>query len=123
MTSNALHELDELTARIDALLAHVDPATTDPVRFLRAQFDAGLAWVGRPTGRGGLDLDPRLQEFVERAEIFPTPAAIRRAIELRGKKCGQPLVPLSPESAKEMEQFANWFTAWLPLIRKVAANA
>ena len=33
-----------------------DPATTDRLDFLRARFDAGLAWVHFPEGLGGLGL-------------------------------------------------------------------
>jgi alkylation response protein AidB-like acyl-CoA dehydrogenase len=48
--------LDEadLLARADALLAAYPPDTTDKVTFLRAQYDAGLAWVQNPVGFGGL---------------------------------------------------------------------
>jgi alkylation response protein AidB-like acyl-CoA dehydrogenase len=40
---------------VDRLLEEHPPATTDPVVFLRAQFDAGLAYVWFPIGYGGLD--------------------------------------------------------------------
>ena len=59
--------MTELLARVDALLAQHDPATTPPVEFLRAQYDAGLARVDHPEGRGGLGLDPALQESVDAA--------------------------------------------------------
>ncbi|MFI5916371.1 acyl-CoA dehydrogenase family protein [Dactylosporangium sp. NPDC051541] len=35
-------------------LAGHDAAATDPLEFLRARFDAGLAWVQYPPGLGGL---------------------------------------------------------------------
>lgn len=38
--------------RVAALLAGHDPA--DRLEFLRARFDAGLAWVHFPEGLGGL---------------------------------------------------------------------
>ena len=38
-----------------------DPKTTEPQKFLGAQFDAGLAWVHFPDGYGGLGLSPKLQ--------------------------------------------------------------
>ncbi|GAA0630374.1 acyl-CoA dehydrogenase family protein [Sporichthya brevicatena] len=59
--------MTDLSARVDALLAQCDPATTAPQEFLRARFDAGLARVDYPVGRGGLGLDPVLQETVDRA--------------------------------------------------------
>ncbi|HTZ09860.1 MAG TPA: acyl-CoA dehydrogenase family protein, partial [Acidimicrobiales bacterium] len=53
-------------AALDRLLADHDPATADPVDFLGARFDAGLAWVAFPPGSGGLGVSPRLQAVVER---------------------------------------------------------
>ncbi|KOG87052.1 acyl-CoA dehydrogenase [Streptomyces varsoviensis] len=51
--------------RTAALLAAHDPATTDRLDFLRARFDAGLAWVHFPAGLGGLDAPRSLQPVVE----------------------------------------------------------
>ena len=48
----------------DGLLADHEPASTDAVTFLGAQFDRGLAWVNFPEGHGGLDLPPSLQRAV-----------------------------------------------------------
>jgi alkylation response protein AidB-like acyl-CoA dehydrogenase len=50
------HKIDELLA------AH--PPTSDPVEFLGAQFDAGLAFVHFPEGYGGLGLSRQLQSLV-----------------------------------------------------------
>jgi alkylation response protein AidB-like acyl-CoA dehydrogenase len=61
--------LPDGTARVDEaldrLLAENDPATTDDSRFWGAQFDAGLAWVHFPPGRGGLGVSPSLQPRVQ----------------------------------------------------------
>ncbi|MFI5530750.1 acyl-CoA dehydrogenase family protein [Kitasatospora sp. NPDC051853] len=43
-----------LRARTREFLSGHDPATTDRLDFLRARFDAGLAWVHFPPGLGGL---------------------------------------------------------------------
>ena len=51
--------------RVDRLLAEHPPASTDPVGFLGAQFDLGLAWVQFDEGFGGLGLSPALQEAVD----------------------------------------------------------
>jgi alkylation response protein AidB-like acyl-CoA dehydrogenase len=51
--------------RLDQLLAH-DPKG-DPVEFLGAQFDLGLAWVNFPEGKGGLGLSPRFQKQIDEA--------------------------------------------------------
>ncbi|MEV4259720.1 acyl-CoA dehydrogenase, partial [Spirillospora sp. NPDC049652] len=42
----------ELERRVAAFLAAHDPAATEPLAFLRARFDAGLAWVHFPEGLG-----------------------------------------------------------------------
>jgi alkylation response protein AidB-like acyl-CoA dehydrogenase len=48
----------------DFLAAH-DPATTPRLDFLRARFDAGLAWVHFPAGLGGLGLPRDVQSTVD----------------------------------------------------------
>jgi alkylation response protein AidB-like acyl-CoA dehydrogenase len=52
------------------LAAHPPAAIEDEeqrISFLRARFDAGLAWVGYPEGLGGLGADPAEQPGVDRA--------------------------------------------------------
>jgi alkylation response protein AidB-like acyl-CoA dehydrogenase len=58
---------EELRQRVAAFLAEHDPATTDRLEFLRARYDAGLAWVFFPPGHGGLGLPRALQAEVEAA--------------------------------------------------------
>ncbi|HEV7193933.1 MAG TPA: acyl-CoA dehydrogenase family protein [Jatrophihabitantaceae bacterium] len=55
---------DDLLARVRDLIAVFDP-TADPLHFLRARFDAGLAWVHFPVGLGGLDLPRTMQSVVD----------------------------------------------------------
>ena len=55
----------DLTARVEALLAAHPPGSTEPLEFLRAQFDAGLAWVHVPEGLGGLGLARAHQAIVD----------------------------------------------------------
>ncbi|MEU9499619.1 acyl-CoA dehydrogenase family protein [Streptomyces sp. NPDC048196] len=55
----------DLRRRTAALLAAHPPATTDRLDFLRARFDAGLAWVHFPAGLGGLDASRSLQTVVD----------------------------------------------------------
>jgi alkylation response protein AidB-like acyl-CoA dehydrogenase len=55
----------QLTGRVRDLLAAHDPATTQPLTFLRARFDAGLAWVNFPEGLGGLGAPRALQAVVD----------------------------------------------------------
>ncbi|MFI1755422.1 acyl-CoA dehydrogenase [Streptomyces sp. NPDC020571] len=55
----------ELRHRTRELLATYPPATTDRLDFLRARFDAGLAWVHYPEGLGGLGAPRALQAVVD----------------------------------------------------------
>jgi alkylation response protein AidB-like acyl-CoA dehydrogenase len=55
---------DDLRERVQKLLAGHDPQG-DRMEFLRAQFDAGLAWVHFPAGLGGLDAPRALQSVVD----------------------------------------------------------
>ncbi len=55
----------DLAERVAAFLADHDPATTDRLEFLRARFDAGLAWVAFPPGLGGLGAPRALQASVD----------------------------------------------------------
>ncbi|MFH9817652.1 acyl-CoA dehydrogenase family protein [Streptomyces sp. NPDC017230] len=58
----------ELRRRTKELLAAHPPATTERLDFLRARFDAGLAWVHYPEGLGGLAA-PRSLQAVVNAEL------------------------------------------------------
>lgn len=55
----------ELRRRTRELLTAHPPATTDRLDFLRARFDAGLAWVHYPEGLGGLGAPRSLQAVVD----------------------------------------------------------
>ncbi|MDN5751438.1 MAG: acyl-CoA dehydrogenase family protein [Pseudonocardia sp.] len=68
-TATAPGTSGSLAARVQALLDEHDPATTDRIEFLRARFDAGLAWVHYPEGLGGLGADPSLQPEVDAALV------------------------------------------------------
>ncbi|MDP4502839.1 acyl-CoA dehydrogenase family protein [Nonomuraea turcica] len=61
----------EIKERVAAFLGEHDPGGDRPA-FLRARFDAGLAWVWFPEGLGGLGVARELQQVVER-ELAGTP--------------------------------------------------
>ncbi|MEU8527567.1 acyl-CoA dehydrogenase family protein [Streptomyces sp. NPDC048629] len=61
----AAPDATELIARARKLLAEHPPATTSRIDFLRARFDAGLAWVHYPVGLGGLGAPRALQAVVD----------------------------------------------------------
>ena len=52
---------DDLRERARVFLAGHPPGSTPRLEFLRARFDAGLAWVHYPPGLGGLGLPRALQ--------------------------------------------------------------
>ena len=54
-----------IAERVEELLEKFPPATTSPVEFLQAQYDAGLAWVHYPEGWGGSSLPLDLQDAVD----------------------------------------------------------
>ena len=56
-----------LRDRVARLLAAHDPASTPALEFLRARFDAGLAWVHFPEGLGGLGAPRSSQAVVDAA--------------------------------------------------------
>jgi alkylation response protein AidB-like acyl-CoA dehydrogenase len=56
---------DDLRGQVRDFLAKNDPAATGRLDFLRARFDAGLAWVHYPPGLGGQGLPRALQQAVD----------------------------------------------------------
>ncbi|SCG55321.1 acyl-CoA dehydrogenase family protein [Micromonospora halophytica] len=60
------HTADGLRDLVAAFLSHHDPGG-ERTSFLRARFDAGLAWVNFPVGLGGLDAPRHLQSVVDEA--------------------------------------------------------
>ncbi|HEY0806259.1 MAG TPA: acyl-CoA dehydrogenase family protein [Pseudonocardiaceae bacterium] len=68
MTTTETTDADDIRQLVRELLDQHDPATTDNMEFLRARFDAGLAWVHFPVGLGGLGA-PRALQSVADAEL------------------------------------------------------
>jgi len=56
---------EDLRGQVRDFLASHNPAATDRLEFLRARFDAGLAWVHYPAGLGGQALSRDLQASVD----------------------------------------------------------
>ena len=56
---------DELRGQVRDFLAAHDPAAAPRLDFLRARFEAGLAWVHYPPGLGGQGLPRALQPAVD----------------------------------------------------------
>ncbi|MDT7801254.1 MAG: hypothetical protein QOI78_4687 [Actinomycetota bacterium] len=60
---------EELKGQVTEFLAAHDPRTTDRMDFLRARYDAGLAWIHFPAGLGGQDAPRALQSVVDGAFV------------------------------------------------------
>ncbi len=58
-------------------------------------------------------MESRLQEFIGWLNRFPAPVGIKAATAARGLKVGPLAVPLSPEKMRELDEFREWFKAWL----------
>jgi alkylation response protein AidB-like acyl-CoA dehydrogenase len=58
-------ETTRVRERVEEFLAGHDPVGMQRLAFLRARFDAGLAWVHFPVGLGGLAAPRALQPVVE----------------------------------------------------------
>jgi 4-hydroxy-tetrahydrodipicolinate synthase len=63
-------------------------------------------------------LESRLREFLERADSFPAPVGVRAAVEVRGLKTGPHAVPFGAEGQSRLDEFREWFRAWLPAVRE-----
>lgn len=64
-TTDARTVGEDLRQQVSDFLAEHDPATTDRLEFLRARYDAGLAWVNFPAGHGGQGLPRGYQSQVD----------------------------------------------------------
>ncbi len=66
---------------LEGLVAEFPPATANPVDFLGAQFDRGLAWSHFPKGEGGLGASPaEHQHVLERLAQLHAPSAFMRNV-------------------------------------------
>jgi alkylation response protein AidB-like acyl-CoA dehydrogenase len=64
--NGAVTDAAALRSQVADFLAAHDPKGSEPLEFLRARFDAGLAWVHYPAGLGGQGLPRSLQSAVDR---------------------------------------------------------
>ena len=64
-----------------------------------------------------------LEELLAWSARFPQPTAWKAAAALRGLKTGALTAALSPRKRRELDEFRQWFQAWLPWVRRQTANA
>ena len=72
----------DLRRQVRDFLETHDPAQLDRLDFLRARYDAGLAWVHFPAGLGGQGLPRSLQPVVD--ELFAAAGAPTNRPERNG---------------------------------------
>jgi len=68
-------------------------------------------------------LQERTREFDEWSRQFPATVALKAALNLRGLKTGRFHVPLPAEKQRKLDEFREWFQAWLADCKKIAARA
>jgi 4-hydroxy-tetrahydrodipicolinate synthase len=66
-------------------------------------------------------LDGLLHEFIDWHDRFPTPVVIKTAASERGLKIGPLASPLSLASQRRLDEFREWFRAWLLLVQREAS--
>ncbi len=84
--------------RTAEFLAEHDPTVMSDEAFRSAQFDAGLAWVHFPDGRGGLGLAPRFQRIID-AELAAAGAAPAGLTKFFGLTMAGPTIVTNADDA------------------------
>ncbi len=115
----------KIDALIDALLDENPPATTEPVTFLRAQFDRGLAWAHFPVDEGGLGATPadQLHVLQRLARAGAPSAAARNPI---GYGMVAPTLAVHGTSAQKQRYLRPLFTGeevWCQLFSEPGAGS
>jgi dihydrodipicolinate synthase/N-acetylneuraminate lyase len=61
-------------------------------------------------------LEARLAEFLDWTKRFPTPVAVKIAVEARGLRPGALAAPLGAEGGQLLEQYRGWLSGWIPQV-------
>jgi len=93
---------DDLRGQVRDFLAGHDPAAMGRLEFLRARFDAGLAWVHYPPGLGGQGVSRHLQPAVD-AE-FAAAGAPTNSPERNGIGLGMAAPTILAHGSPEQQQ-------------------
>ncbi|MEL7158314.1 MAG: acyl-CoA dehydrogenase family protein [Actinomycetota bacterium] len=126
MSTTSETSAEQLVAdRCDQLLAEHDPSSMPGREFLGHQFDAGLAWVHFPEGRGGLGLGPKLQPEINRrlADAGAPNAMMRNPI---GHGMGAPTVVTHGSDEQQTRYLRPLFTGeevWCQLFSEPGAGS
>jgi alkylation response protein AidB-like acyl-CoA dehydrogenase len=94
----------DIQAKVKEFLAAHDPRETPRLDFLRARYDAGLAWVHYPEGRGGLGAPRALQTVTDKAFAAAGAPSNDPAIQVIGLGMAAPTI-LAFGSAEQQERW------------------
>jgi alkylation response protein AidB-like acyl-CoA dehydrogenase len=87
--------------RVDELLREHPPREVSATEFWGAQFDLGLAWIQFPEGKGGLGVDPGLQDVVD-ARLLDAGAPSNLLVNMMGVgMAGPTLVAYGTEAQQD----------------------
>ena len=117
-------------ARIEAAVAELltdhPPGDTPPQEFWGAQFDAGLAWVQFPEGRGGLGVNPRFQAQVNDAIVAAGGSIANRRNNVLGIGMGAPVLVTHGTDEQQDRLLRPMFTTeeiWCQLFSEPGAGS
>ncbi len=104
MLNNTVLTSSDIQAKVKEFLAAHDPKDTPRLDFLRARYDAGLAWVHYPEGRGGLGAPRALQTVTDKAFAAAGAPSNDPAIQVIGLGMAAPTI-LAFGSAEQQERW------------------
>jgi dihydrodipicolinate synthase/N-acetylneuraminate lyase len=116
-TGNERTFLEAKVNGADGIVSDLAAAIPELLLALNAANELGNA------GRVNI-LRSLVQEFMDWAERFASPAVVKQAASLRGWLDYEPPFPSTREGNTEFEQFGEWFKVWLPkTLRECSAKA
>jgi alkylation response protein AidB-like acyl-CoA dehydrogenase len=119
-------EQARVTEAVDALLRDHPPTDTPEQEFWGAQFDAGLAWVQFPEGRGGLGVNPRFQAQVNEAILEAGGSISNRRNNVLGIGMGGPVLATHGTEEQQERLLRPMFTCeeiWCQLFSEPGAGS
>jgi alkylation response protein AidB-like acyl-CoA dehydrogenase len=102
--NNTVLTTADIQAKVKEFLAAHDPKETPRLDFLRARYDAGLAWVHYPEGRGGLGAPRALQTVTDKAFAAAGAPSNDPGIQVIGLGMAAPTI-LAFGSAEQQERW------------------
>jgi len=120
--------MDEVTLveeRVEQLVREHPPASAPPVELWGAQFDLGLAWIQFPEGKGGLGLDPGLQDIVD-ARLLDAGAPSNLLVNMMGVGMAGPTLVAFGTEEQQLRLLRPTFTCeeiWCQMFSEPGAGS